>query len=110
MQLYPFLLVCYLKMFKDLEECITNTPKKSGIDQRYVFYPNTVKIDNTTTEQLIQIYNNKSMIDYLESDKITLHNKLYKISERNYPEMYNINIFNGGLFNNWNFDNDFLDE
>jgi len=100
-----FFWVCYLKAievfqkiyFKDLLGC----------DQRYTFYPNTFKEDNTSLDIIRQMNKNKTIADFLESRQSTVQTKLDTIEtilgERINPGIFN--LYEGGLFNDWNLPN-----
>ena len=73
--------------------------ERLGLDERIVFIP-----DNVTFEKMFKIYETTEKIAFLESNNVSLDDKLYDIGNRNMPEQYV--VFNGGLFNDWNFDFD----
>jgi hypothetical protein len=73
-----------------------------GKDERIVIYPSKINYENTTSEKVLQIYETSEKITFLKSKNVSLDDKLYEIGNRNIPEA--INIFNGGLFNDWDFD------
>ena len=73
-----------------------------GADERIIIYPSKINYDNTSSEKMLQIYETSEKISFLKSKNVSLDDKLYEIGNRNIPEV--INIFNGGLFNDWNFD------
>lgn len=72
------------------------------LDDRVVFYPEKIKYDNTTIEKIIHINEITEKINLLESTNLSIDDKLYEFEKINIPKIYN--IFNGGLFNDWEFD------
>jgi len=74
---------------------------RSGIDERFIFYPNLINYDNVTTRKMLQIQETNKKIQFLESTKVSLDDKLYEIENRNVPQI--MHLVNGGLFNDWEF-------
>ena len=74
----------------------------SGIDERFIFYKSNFDSDNITILQILKIHETTEKIKFLESNNISIDDKLYEIVNKNVPEV--INIINGGLFNDWEFD------
>lgn len=93
--MYWYFLCIYVSVYKKYN-------KHLGFDSRIIFYPDTIKYDNTTIEKILQINEITNKIKFLESKNIPNNDKLYEISNKNIPNT--INIINGGLYNDWDFD------
>jgi len=76
--------------------------EKYGIDERVVFHQDKIKFDNITSSIMLKIYEKSEQIAFFESTNISIDDKLYEIDNRNVPQP--VNFFNGGLFNDWEFD------
>jgi len=96
--MYFFILISFLCV---LRSYILRNPRV-GIDERIGFYPDKLFIDNITSETIFKIHETSEKIQFLESNNIHIDDKLYEIGNRNVPET--LNIINGGLFNDWDFD------
>jgi len=81
---------------------LTQKQNKYGLDERIVFSLHEIKYNNTTIEQIINIQEKKDMLDFLKSNHTSIDTKLYAIGDKNIPTI--INIFNGGLLDDWNFE------
>ena len=74
--------------------------EKLGIDQRYPLVE-----DKTDLVNIIKNNNNKLLLDYLKSEDISIYDKIKKLDEfDNSNTIKPINIFKGGLFDNWDFE------
>jgi len=103
MNIYFF--ICYFKFINDFQK--TYFKDLLGCDQRFTYYPNIIKEDNTSQDIIIQIYKNKTILDLLKSNHTTIQTKLDIIGET-FEERINSGIFNlyeGGLLNDWNIPN-----
>ena len=69
-----------------------------GIDERHIFY----KSNHEEIYTILKIYETINKIYFLESNNVSIDDKLYEINEKNLPSAYK--PFNGGLYNDWNFD------
>ena len=74
----------------------------NGKDERIIYHKDKIVFDNTTCEKMFKIYETIEKIQLLESNNVSLCDKLYEINNRNVPETFN--IFVGGLFNDWDID------
>jgi len=93
--MYWFILFSFLYIIKNY--LITNP--RLGLDERIIFNP-----DNVTFEKMFKIYETTEKIAFLESNNVSLDDKLYDIENRHIPDEFI--IINGGLFNDWNFNFD----
>jgi len=75
-----------------------------GLDERYNLFPN--KNIDIPLEKILQIYETKNMLNFLECNNTNKLDKLYKLEKKCEPSIYN--AFSGGLFDDWNFDFDSL--
>jgi hypothetical protein len=69
----------------------------SGNDER----PNYVN-NKLTIKKIYINFEKKQLLNYLQSDKISVFDKINIISVNKTPKP--INVLNGGLLNDWNFD------
>ena len=81
---------------------LTQKDNRYGLDEHLVCSIHTIKHDNETIKQLINIQEKKDMLDFLKSNHTSIDTKLYAIGDKNMPTI--INIFNGGLLDDWNFE------
>ena len=81
-------------LFKNQDRC--------GLDERSVCSLHEVKEDNATIKKIINMQEKKEMLDFLKSNHTSHVTKLYVIGDKNTPTI--VNIFNGGLLDDWNFD------
>ena len=91
--MYWIVLFSFLYIVKNY---VTNN-LRFGLDERIIFNP-----DNITSEKIFKIYEINEKIYFLESENISIEDKLYEIENRNIPEA--IIMIHGGLLNDWNFD------
>jgi hypothetical protein len=67
-------------------------------------YNNITFIDNHKITEIHNNINKKKLLDNLKNENISIINKLQLLNELENPNNINqINLFNGGLFNDWNF-------
>jgi len=96
--MHGFLLSILYSLF-----CISKKNNQQlGFDSKIVFYSEKIKHDNTTIEKIMKINKITEKINLLRSTNLSIDDKLYEISNRNIPNTININ--NGGLYNDWNFE------
>jgi hypothetical protein len=76
--------------------------QRLGLDERIVFYPDKILSDNESFEKIMHIHETNEKIHFLDSENISIEDKLYEIANRNIPEVFV--MINGGLFNDWNFE------
>lgn len=72
---------------------------RSGMDDRIYFHP--YKKDNTTIYKILRIQENIEKIRFLELKNISIDDKLSEI-DKNATKIFS--IYNGGLFNDWDFE------
>lgn len=105
-----FVTLSYLYLFKKMGIFFTD---KSGMDERPLFHPQTINVENTTLLQILTLNEKKAVLDYLQSNftdteklaKINKNDHVLDIDRIKYPIIFN--IFNGGLLDDWNFNFDF---
>ena len=73
-----------------------------GLDERFTLYKDKMFLEDITDEKMFKIYETSEKLAFLESTNISIDDKLYEIGNRNIPKA--INILNGGLLNDWNFE------
>jgi hypothetical protein len=67
-------------------------------------YNNITLIDNHKITEIHNNINKKKLLDNLKNENISIINKLQLLNELENPNNINqINLLNGGLFNDWNF-------
>jgi hypothetical protein len=80
---------------------VSNNNKKniitSGNDER----PNYLN-QEITIQQIYINFHKKQLFNFLQSDKISVFDKINIINLNKRPN--HVNVLNGGLLNNWNFD------
>lgn len=86
--MYMFVIISCFHVLKNY----VNTDDKFGIDDR-------VENTNVTMDRIFDIIEKRERLDMLESNKISIFDKLNSITDMT-PKIYN--IFNGGLLHDWN--------
>jgi len=81
---------------------LTQKQDRCGLDERIVCSLHEIKFDNVTIEQIMKIQEKSEKLDFLKSNQTSDVTKLYEIGNKNIPTI--INIFNGGLLDDWNFE------
>jgi len=95
--MYMFVIVSSLFILKSY----VRNQDISGFDERVLFLPNIIKVDNVTKEQIMKIHEKSEMLNFLESNDMHKEDKLYELSGRGVPSVFN--ILKGGLLSDWNF-------
>jgi hypothetical protein len=72
----------------------------SGNDDRY-----PVSEEKITIEKIVENYHKKNLLDYLQSNKISIHDKINKLNEFYGNGPQSPNLLSGGLQDEWNNEN-----
>ena len=73
---------------------------RTGMDERIYFTP-FLRENTSTIYNIFKIQENIEKIHFLELTNISIDDKLFEIY-KNVPKQ--ISMYNGGLFNDWDFD------
>ena len=84
-----FLIFCYLLMFNNCK-----FPEKSGNDERPL-------INDIEIKRIIELNEKKKLLDFLQSDKKSIYDKIDKINEFYGNSPKQIDLSKGGLFKDW---------
>jgi len=98
--MYLIPLIFYLKFLIDLNKHYFKNIK--GCDERIIVYPKLFQNNNESNYKVLEINKNKTLLDLLESNYTNVDCKLEIIGERKSPVIFN--LFEGGLFDDWNFE------
>lgn len=91
MFLIRLLTYLFISMIYKYQEKLGNDERKPLSDEK------------TLLPKIIENYEKKKLLDYLKLDNITDFNKIKKIYDFYGNNLNNMNLLNGGLFNDWNF-------
>ena len=93
-----FLILSYSYILKKI---LTQNYCNSGCDERYIRFPECFN-DNTNLENLFRINLIESELNLLQSDNISIDDKLHFLNNNNSVPSP-INMTNGGLMDQWLF-------
>jgi len=92
-----FLILSYSYILKKI---LTQNYCNSGCDERYIHFPECFN-DNKNLENLFRINFIESDINLLQSDNISIDDKLHFLNNNSVPSP--IKMANGGLMDQWLF-------